>query len=663
MKNKFIEQVTAQIKNKKARVQIEQELESHILDKIDYYVEIGYPYEEAERRATEEMGSPEDTALPLNALHNNGNDFLLTFFGGFFVIILFLISYHMTDVFSYAGYTENAVHYIKYDFISFGIFIAYILLLVIARKKHNKEIPLMIIISFIIQIFFSLVCFVLKDDYLLFTDLCAVFQPMSYATLTLVSKNFGGYIDSIFAYETLEQTLFNDYSLKIMPLIIVAVIVLWAVALYVSIRRKENMSSKHIFNKPVNIGEKAVSVFIAVNLFIMCLGTVVAISELSEKYDEFSEQKTTMIDFVLNADVSKDYSEFLYDMQNAGFNMSRDVKYDRISHDPSYDRYIFGEDINNISLMTYYEVNNIRIDNISYNITADDTVFSKNLLCYADDMKTLQNIKVGTTLDDVLKTGLVQKASYIQKSIINGEEQICINFVFDDYSVNRMREETGDFYYYHNESLTIRNGIVIDGTQQEEISMMAHTKYDMIKFIVSESQMKWDDSTGRSAESVLRLARANELELELSPQSEDMKKEIYYLVPDQFNSMLMYVDEDGKNYGFEYYNIPEYGFISRRMDKTFDGVDISEFDAITDGMTLEEYKSDYDWGMACAGIVRSSSEYDENTQRYVYTLQFIYPLKDGDNINQYIVEFYDGMLTKHYQNDESFFSIGYPAVD
>lgn len=661
MKNKFIEQVTAQIKNKKARAQIEQELESHILDKIDYYVEIGYPYEEAERRATEEMGSPEDTALPLNALHKNGDGFFLTVAGGFFVIMLFLLSYRMIDVFRYAGYTENAVHYIKYDFISFGIFLAYVLLLVIARKKHNKEIPLMIIISFIIQISFSLVCFVLKDDFLLFTDLCAVFQPMSYAMLALVSKNFGGYIDSIFAYETLEQTLFNDYSLKVMPLIIVAVILLWAIALYLSIRRKESMSSKHIFNKALNIGEKAVSVFIAVNLFIMCLGTVVAISELSEKYDEITEQKTTMIDFVLNANVSKDYSELLYDMQNAGFNMSRDVKYDRISHDPSYDRYIFGEDINNISLMTYDE-GDIRIDNICYNIAADNTIFSKNLLCYADDMKTLQDIKVGTTLDEVLQTGLIQKASYIQKSIVNGEEEIYMWFFFDNNSVQQMMEKTGDYYYY-NETLRIRNGIVIDGTQAEEISMMRHTKYNMIKFIVSESQMKWDDSTGRSAESVLRLARDSELELELSTQSEKMKKKFYYYVPDQFNSMLMYVDEDSKNYSFEYYNIPEYGFISMRRDETFDGVDISEFDAITDGMTLEEYKLAYDWGMTCAGFVRSSSEYDENTQRYVYTLQFIYPLKDGDEVNQYIVEFYDGMLTKHYKNDESFLSIGYPAVD
>ena len=610
MKNKFIEQVTAQIGNRKARAQIYQELESHILDKIDYYVEIGFPYEEAEQRATEEMGSPDDAAVPLNALHKNGDGSFLTFTGGFFILMLFLLSYRMTDVFSYAGYTANAVHYIKYDFISFGIFLAYVLLLVIARKKHNKEIPLMIIISFAIQFLLSLVCFSLKGEFLFFVDIFAIFQPMSYAMLTLVSKNLGGYIDSVFAYETLEQTLFNDYSFHIMPLIIAAVIVLWAVTLYVNIRRKENMSAKHNFNRAVNIGEKAVSVFIAVNLLVMCLGTAAAMSEISEKYNEFTEQKATMIDFVLNADVSKDYSELLYDMQNAGFDMRRDIKYDRICHDPGYKRYLFGENFNNISLDTYVD-GDIRIDSISYNITADDTVFSKNLLCYSDDMKTLQDIKTGTAFDNFLKTGLVQKASYIKKSVVNGEEVININFVFDDYSVNKMREETGDFYYYHDESLTIRNGTVIDGTQQEEISWMCHTKYNMIKFIVSESQMKWDDSTGRSAEAVLRLAKDNELELELSLQSDKTKKKFYYYVPDQFNSMLMYIDEDNKNYSFEYYNIPEYGFISMRSDETFDGVDISEFDAITDDMTLDEYKSAYDWGMTCAGVVRSSSEYDE----------------------------------------------------
>lgn len=659
MKNKFIEQVTAQIQNKTARTQIEKELESHILDKIDYYVEIGYSYEESERRATEEMGTPDDTALPLNALHKVGYSFF-TLIGGFYIVILFLLCYRFSDVFGYIGYTKNAVHYIKYDFISLGIFLSYVVLLVVARKKHNKTIPLMIIISFSLQIFLILVCFALNNEFLFFVDVCKVFQPMLYAILTLISSSLGGYIDSVFAYESLRNTIYNEYSFKFLSLVFVAIIVLWAVAVYVSVRRKENMSTKRSFKKVIIVGEKIVCVFIAVNLFVMCFGTAVAISELSAKYDEIVVQKAKMINYVLNADISNDYIDVLLDMQDAGFEMSRDIEYDRISHDPSYDRYIFGENLNNISLTTYDD-GYIIIDDIYYSITSDNTVFSKNLLCYADDMKTLQSIKIGMTMDDVINTGLVQKASYIQKSMVNGDEEIYMRFSFDNDSIRRLMEETGDFYYYYNESLTIRNGIVIDGTQIEDISMMRHTKKNMIDFIVSESQMKWDDSTGRSSDTVLRLARDNGLELKESPKSAG--KKFYYYIPDQFNSMLMYVDEDNKNYSFEYYNIPEYGFISMRREEIFNGVDISEFDEITDDMTLDEYKLSYDWGMTCAGVVRSSSEYDEFTQRYVYTIQFIFPVKDGNEVNQYIVEFYDGMLTKHYQNDESFASIGYPAVD
>lgn len=79
MKNKFLEKVAEQIEDERSRKLITAELESHLLDKIDYYVDIGYSKEEAEKRATEEMGNPDDTAVPLNALHNNNFRDLLSF--------------------------------------------------------------------------------------------------------------------------------------------------------------------------------------------------------------------------------------------------------------------------------------------------------------------------------------------------------------------------------------------------------------------------------------------------------------------------------------------------------------------------------------------------------------------------------------------------------
>ena len=70
MKNKFLDKVAEQIADERSRKLITAELESHLLDKINYYVDIGYSKEDAEKRATEEMGNPEDTAVPLNSLHH-----------------------------------------------------------------------------------------------------------------------------------------------------------------------------------------------------------------------------------------------------------------------------------------------------------------------------------------------------------------------------------------------------------------------------------------------------------------------------------------------------------------------------------------------------------------------------------------------------------------
>ena len=68
MRQEYLQAVAGRIKDKTARRQILEELESHLLDKIDYYTEIGYSPEEAEKRAVEEMGDPDDTALPLSTM-------------------------------------------------------------------------------------------------------------------------------------------------------------------------------------------------------------------------------------------------------------------------------------------------------------------------------------------------------------------------------------------------------------------------------------------------------------------------------------------------------------------------------------------------------------------------------------------------------------------
>ena len=151
MKNKFLEKVAEQIADKHSRKLITAELESHLLDKIDYYVDIGYSKEDAEKRATEEMGDPDDTAVPLNTLHNNNFRDLLSFICCGVIILMFFCTIWFRDAFIYSFELNTYRHSILCDFVSLAFLIAYVVMLIISRKKNIKIIPLFVAISFILQ--------------------------------------------------------------------------------------------------------------------------------------------------------------------------------------------------------------------------------------------------------------------------------------------------------------------------------------------------------------------------------------------------------------------------------------------------------------------------------------------------------------------------------
>lgn len=139
MKNKFLEKVAEQIEDERSRKLITAELESHLLDKIDYYVDIGYSKEEAEKRATEEMGNPDDTAVPLNALHNNNFRDLLSFICCGVIILMFFCTIWFRDAFIYSYDNQSYRHSILCDFVSLAFLITYVVMLILARKSTLKS--------------------------------------------------------------------------------------------------------------------------------------------------------------------------------------------------------------------------------------------------------------------------------------------------------------------------------------------------------------------------------------------------------------------------------------------------------------------------------------------------------------------------------------------
>ena len=137
MTNGFIEKVAEQISDKHSRKLITAELESHLLDKIDYYVDIGYSKEDAEKRATEEMGNPDDTAVPLNALHNNNYRDLISFICCGVIILMFFCTIWFRDAFIYSFELNTYRHSILCDFVSLAFLIAYAVILIISGKNFK----------------------------------------------------------------------------------------------------------------------------------------------------------------------------------------------------------------------------------------------------------------------------------------------------------------------------------------------------------------------------------------------------------------------------------------------------------------------------------------------------------------------------------------------
>ncbi|HZK33479.1 MAG TPA: permease prefix domain 1-containing protein [Tissierellaceae bacterium] len=66
----FVEEIVSHVKFKFDRDEISSELNQHMIDKIEDYIEKGYEEKEAERLTINDMGDPEEIGLQLNKQHN-----------------------------------------------------------------------------------------------------------------------------------------------------------------------------------------------------------------------------------------------------------------------------------------------------------------------------------------------------------------------------------------------------------------------------------------------------------------------------------------------------------------------------------------------------------------------------------------------------------------
>lgn len=284
MNNPFVQQVTDKIKSKRDKALIAAELESHILDKADFYREIGYDEQTALKKATEEMGDPDDTALPLRALTGGaGSDWF------YLISIIYLAATVIVPIFfhkfDYAGGYYRAVYHLNIiDFISLAIVFSYVLILCLAYKTKSKGITLLSAITLLLSCFNGL----------------SIFRPTVYAVVKIITSGFGGYVDNIFAYTYFTESL--RAPLIIGSYIIFAVLIIWAAIQWTVIFMRERLRRTKKLNGIIRIIRRTAVILLCADLTIMTAGTVFAIAGLPEKQEQTKAEKQKVLDYVLKND-------------------------------------------------------------------------------------------------------------------------------------------------------------------------------------------------------------------------------------------------------------------------------------------------------------------------------------------------------------------------
>ena len=84
--------------------------------------------------------------------------------------------------------------------------------------------------------------------------------------MTIITKGPIAYIDSLFAYENIEYSAVNEWCYTAIPFIIMALLLLWAIAVLIKIRGNERMKGRKIHLK-ITKYSKIFSLYFSLSIF------------------------------------------------------------------------------------------------------------------------------------------------------------------------------------------------------------------------------------------------------------------------------------------------------------------------------------------------------------------------------------------------------------
>ncbi len=300
MENKFLDRVSDLIQNTSARQSITAELESHILDKADYYEEIGYSKEIAMQKATEEMGNPDDTAVPLNALYKKGVvKGVWSIITAVFSVAFSLLCFNVIPIehrFYYADNNYTVYHTATADFISMLVLFLFIFLLYKAYRHKNPSAGIMLILSLTVMLTANITNEV--NDGIQF----AIFQPLFYPVITFIKCGISGYSDSIFGYSYIVDS--DKIVYRIGAIAVFIVLLLLALVIVIAIFRQRSLKPVRILLRISKISCSAMCIILCITTVAMSVSAVFAVINIENKRLEMKEARKNAIDFLINADMS-----------------------------------------------------------------------------------------------------------------------------------------------------------------------------------------------------------------------------------------------------------------------------------------------------------------------------------------------------------------------
>lgn len=410
MKNDYLTAVEQRLNKEKSKKLILTELESHIDEKIDYYLELGYSKEESEKRAVDEMGEPDDTALPLRGLYDSAKEGWAALLSYVFLVVSVAAPFFF-EKFNYAGeYFREVYHIISLDFISMAIIAGYIFVLIFSCKTKDKTLSISAAIALLISNFSGM----------------AVFRPAVYSAVKILLSGFNSYIDNVFAYSYFTEDF--KIPLTIGSYIVFSILLVWAVIQWLVIFRQERMLRTKGFTAIIQVAKKVVIVLLCVDFAFASTATVIAAFGLSEKREKLHSERVTMMDEIIYTPFGT-LTENLY-FRNNGYKLFGVMpalgEYRKEFHEYNHlvDQSVYCGEVGNNAFAI--------IDSAAFYVRTDYDLPFDALESYMIDADMLRNNSCDN-LQEFIDEGWYIKAYQVLKRRIENEESISFSFYTNEF--------------------------------------------------------------------------------------------------------------------------------------------------------------------------------------------------------------------------------------